>query len=559
MKKILSFLGATTFFVFSSCDENDNTPPDTTKPEIIITSPSEADFYQDDIIITASATDNAGVTTMDIYFDGTLVHSNSADEITATVSTTDYEDGPHILKVVAKDAAGNETSIARSVTLLNTVITLNILSFLPAENTDYYYYLLDEENKQASDVIKVTANTAEIKFSTPANHTINTKYTLAAFERREGHEFFSDVSQINMAAGYRQGSYNKLVGQLPSSTISSTASHTVHLQDFSNPLLVNAHSGPFGLFLPHSGSSFSIPLEEDGADAYLAVLPSYEEGPVYKLLSNLTSGSETDLNPEDFTPMDGVDIAASDGVLSTVSVVEGFKTEGDYSQGRLVWLNYTGATSPLQYVMQMYYPGNHFPEYRSFMNETFMDTGEDYQVFGATPPSEFKRISAEVIGISQTTTTLSAEIQGTYDYVILNGGIYSSDPSIDSYTWSVTLSAEDAAAGWLLPEVPQELIDLYDFPPSSEWQSAVTVSIGDYSGLEGYEEYFESNFNDITLGWNYFSWAKHSREFLFKYKRFDQAGGKKQDSSPFHFLPNGHMDLRPGDAGYFPSNRIHVR
>jgi hypothetical protein len=84
-------------------------PADTTAPTPSITSPANGARVSRTVNISASATDNVGVTSMEVYIDGKLYSSSQSGTLTTTwnVKPKSVAHGAHTLTVKAKDAAGN--------------------------------------------------------------------------------------------------------------------------------------------------------------------------------------------------------------------------------------------------------------------------------------------------------------------------------------------------------------------------------------------------------------------------------------------------------------------
>jgi O-glycosyl hydrolase len=95
--------------------------PDSTPPTISITSPSPATTLSGTVNVTASATDNIGVASVQFQLDGVNVGSLiTAAPYTYSWDTTKSSNATHTLTAVAKDTAGNSTtSVADSVTVNN--------------------------------------------------------------------------------------------------------------------------------------------------------------------------------------------------------------------------------------------------------------------------------------------------------------------------------------------------------------------------------------------------------------------------------------------------------
>src|SRR5258706_2583953 len=93
---------------------------DTPRPWVSITSPASGATVSGTINVTASASDNRGVSDVQFFLDGAF----GADDTTAPYSvpwdTTTASNGSHTLTAVARDAAGNSaTSAPVTVTVSN--------------------------------------------------------------------------------------------------------------------------------------------------------------------------------------------------------------------------------------------------------------------------------------------------------------------------------------------------------------------------------------------------------------------------------------------------------
>lgn len=95
---------------------------DTTKPATSVTAPANGATVAGTVTVTATASDNVGVTKIEIYIDGALKTSNTnATSLSYSWSTTSVANGSHTLYSKAYDAAGNsQTSTTITVTVNNT-------------------------------------------------------------------------------------------------------------------------------------------------------------------------------------------------------------------------------------------------------------------------------------------------------------------------------------------------------------------------------------------------------------------------------------------------------
>ena len=101
----------------SQCD---SPPLDTTPPSVSLTAPSGGGSLSGQVTLTASASDNVGVTDVQFKVDGSVVGDDGSSPFAVAWNTTTVTNGPHTLTAVARDAAGNtKTSAPVSVTVAN--------------------------------------------------------------------------------------------------------------------------------------------------------------------------------------------------------------------------------------------------------------------------------------------------------------------------------------------------------------------------------------------------------------------------------------------------------
>jgi glucose/arabinose dehydrogenase len=107
--KLLAVLGAVGVLV--SCGGGSGSGAggsDTTPPSATLTAPANfTSAIAGTLTVTASATDNVGVASIEIQLDGTQVGTGSASPYSVQLDTTAYASGQHILRAQARDAAGN--------------------------------------------------------------------------------------------------------------------------------------------------------------------------------------------------------------------------------------------------------------------------------------------------------------------------------------------------------------------------------------------------------------------------------------------------------------------
>jgi len=101
---------------------------DTTPPTTSITAPANGATVSGTVSVTASASDNVGVTKVGFYLDGTLKSTSTTSPYSWSWDTTTATNASHSLVSKAYDAAGNVgTSAAVSVTVSNTTTVTQLL------------------------------------------------------------------------------------------------------------------------------------------------------------------------------------------------------------------------------------------------------------------------------------------------------------------------------------------------------------------------------------------------------------------------------------------------
>lgn len=99
---------------------------DTQAPTVSITAPSSGATVSGTTAVTASASDNVGVSRVEFYLDGGLQATDTSSPYSWSWDTTAASNGSHSLTAKAYDAAGNVgTSSAVSVTVSNTSSTIS--------------------------------------------------------------------------------------------------------------------------------------------------------------------------------------------------------------------------------------------------------------------------------------------------------------------------------------------------------------------------------------------------------------------------------------------------
>jgi thermitase len=93
--------------------------PDSTAPTAAITSPGNGQAVGGNARISVSASDNVGVTRVEVYIDGVLMRTLTSAPYTTQWNTRQSGNGAHTVTAKAYDAAGNNVSVSVTVTVAN--------------------------------------------------------------------------------------------------------------------------------------------------------------------------------------------------------------------------------------------------------------------------------------------------------------------------------------------------------------------------------------------------------------------------------------------------------
>lgn len=106
---------------------------DTTPPTVSLTSPANGSTVNGVVSITATASDDVGVTKVEFYADTTLLGNETASPYSLSWDTSTWAQGPHQLTAKAYDAAGNAGTSTISVTVDHTARAVSITA--PTNNS----------------------------------------------------------------------------------------------------------------------------------------------------------------------------------------------------------------------------------------------------------------------------------------------------------------------------------------------------------------------------------------------------------------------------------------
>ncbi|MFW6176306.1 MAG: Ig-like domain-containing protein [Thermoplasmatota archaeon] len=115
---------------------NVNFTIDNKAPSLSVNNPQEEEILSDDVNLSVNSDDEVGISGVEYWVDNSesVEMTESSDEWTATLNTTDFNDGNHLIHFKTEDEAGHVTSTQVSVVFDNT----GPLSYIESPNEDEY-------------------------------------------------------------------------------------------------------------------------------------------------------------------------------------------------------------------------------------------------------------------------------------------------------------------------------------------------------------------------------------------------------------------------------------
>ena len=108
--------------------QDDETIKDEQLPQISISTQGLDKKVWADLKLTADATDNDQVSKVEFYVDGTLVQTINTAPYEISLDTKKYEDGEHMVKVIAYDQNMNQAVTEKKIEVFNTLMQFKIES-----------------------------------------------------------------------------------------------------------------------------------------------------------------------------------------------------------------------------------------------------------------------------------------------------------------------------------------------------------------------------------------------------------------------------------------------
>lgn len=149
---------------------------DTTAPTVSITAPLNGATVSGTISVTATASDNVGVSYTQMRVDSGLWTTDSSSPYAWSLDTTTLSDGSHTISVQAFDAAGNYGTDSISITVDNTpsgtiLVTKDYTGYVAGLEVDYYEIVGVQPGTMSVSVSWTGTNDIDCYICTSADYT----------------------------------------------------------------------------------------------------------------------------------------------------------------------------------------------------------------------------------------------------------------------------------------------------------------------------------------------------------------------------------------------------
>lgn len=357
----IKYLALASLVVLSqACSDDDQEPNDTTVPQIAFSDLTDGQTVWSTVTATVTASDDKGLEKIEVFVDGTLLTTLTAEPFTTSWNTSSASDGRHTIKAVATDKNGNTADKSITVTVQNTLVTINISADQLAAGERGFVFLSGLDGKVL----------------TATEYQNGQELTLKADGYKEKEFFLTEVF-IQASNSVSARTYTNIARG------NSWVLADLSLGDIAPPPdagyatfnFTNAQQGDYGILTNGSSSSISaglptestMVLSKNPSKLYVVKMGDDQIPVAYNLFPNITAGSTSTINLATISkPFTTGSTPLPDGITFISMDIIGYPTAGDYSEPYVVARSFWDAGPdpvPAGQTLDYFYPGNAFPSY----------------------------------------------------------------------------------------------------------------------------------------------------------------------------------------------------
>lgn len=501
------------FIIFmSACSKDDPEAiiPDTTKPLITIIAPTDlTNPLRATVIVKAEATDDTGITKVEVFVDGTSIASATSSPVEASWNTKTVTDGSHVIKIVAEDAEGNKEEKSLTVAVQNILFTIPVGAAYITDKTEQWVFISDENGGVVS--VKQLENGQTYVVNTPEGFTKDQRYYFTRLQY-----YFDDFGGLGSLytdsyfvtfAHVKPGTYTLDFEQR--TTPQTVGNHTIFVSGSPTNLSYSVLSldARQGYFL---GSVPALPPLVVPAVAFLSTSPAdllyyfydYEDvelgkniAPRYHRIQNATSDGEEIV---DYASLSEMDFNTINFVGATESYysISYLKKAGEYQNSEQLIYQFN-LVSPNE--LKMYTPEISFPEYITDISYKMGNNDYFYEKVSTQIASDFKQIQGNITDFSKSGKKITLQTSGTYTHAGVSSYQFSVEDNGDasSYGW-VIYGPRGSTVEFTIPEIPAEIITKHPGVSTASYNFGDPI-LHNYIGLPDYDAVVNARFTGKSI------------------------------------------------------------
>lgn len=506
-------------FVFIWGCEN-ATEPDTTPPQVSISSPVNNASVRDSVTIRATGADNKGIIRVEFLIDGVSISSVTKSPFEIQWDTKQVPNGNHNLQCKAVDNSGNETlSETVLVTVSNYLFKATFTNNWVEADEQCIIFISDMDGNVLSEKTFSGNESFEMFLDDGLNKSLVNNITKINVSTVVGNQYYYQIRtnlSIPVGASWTWKGYPSTDYENPN-TVELNFQNVPEHEGYVLSSKWSYRSSASGtLSIPYSYNFYETPM-----DIYFK-LNTINNGVRYVWLNDVVSGSRQDdlsnmINANEKT----INMNGANGYRKYLYGISnpGHRYEGRYS------LDYGYDNENSVNSVKVYYPDNSFTDYRTSLYLYDEIGNQDkfyYQSVYGDIPNTFTKINADFDFVN--TSYDNFEISANGDFIEMR-----SSWSDDNYNyWD--LYCDDATLKYKLPNLPNSVIQLFGL--NRESFKLQFVDLIDHSELNSYSEIINILFNSD----NYFYDVVN--DFRARVKYYNNGGMLMKNSNELEFKTN---------------------
>lgn len=457
---------ALSVIALSSCsDDDETTPPDTSLPEVKLTSSVTSDVVWNTMTLTVEATDDQEIAQIELKIDGVSVKTATTSPFDFAWDTQKATEGQHTITATATDKTGNPKTVELKATVQNVLVKAAIPSDLLTTGDKLqrgFIFLSDKDGKTI--VAQEFKNGDAVELRSPT-------YNESAFVLTEVIYNSDNYASLTTFTKVNRGNW----------AVSRLGSTDDGLPSLGLANLTFTNADPNILYSMHSNGDYTEFVKDNiTASLNLTSTPGMLyvhdiDETHYGFFNTLKVGSNSPINLGLVnTPFTEETLRTPDGFGNTQIEIWGLHTATTKNRD-YIWLG-TSEFGGSEYKLN--YPGNAFPAYYS---ETRLEDVNTIAYMDVKKVYDLTPLSVAV-NVSLTGNKYTGSITSTAaDYVMyyLTGGE-------SSFDWAFISGTGDQSI--LIPEVPAIVAAVIDPIVLEDTSTGVTVAdlftlTGGYDGM----------------------------------------------------------------------------